>query len=113
MITVKNLTNSPYDLQGRDGLIRLPAFGEAQGEFNDDYLQILEASMAVKVLDAPSKPDPLDHDGNGKKGGPKLADDSDELARLRSDYLEVVGKKPYHAWTAEELQAKIDAKLAE
>jgi ribosome-binding protein aMBF1 (putative translation factor) len=104
MITVKNLTASPYDLQTTTGFARLPAFGEVTrptkdepGEFTGDYLQLLEASMAVKVLGAPSK----------------FEDAGDELAKLRADYLEVVGKKPYHGWSAEELQNKIDEKLAE
>lgn len=113
MITVKNLTNSPYDLPSTKGMIRLPAFGEVSGEFSGDYLQLLEASMAVKVIEGQSKRDPLDHDEDGKKGGSKPADQSDEMAKLRADYLEIVGKKPFHGWSAEELQAKIDEKLGE
>ncbi|ACI55700.1 hypothetical protein Rleg2_2426 [Rhizobium leguminosarum bv. trifolii WSM2304] len=120
MVTVKNLTASPYDLETTAGFARLPAFGELTrptkdepGEFTGDYLQLLEASMAVQVLDAPSKPHPLDHDGDGRKGGSKPAAEGEELAKLRADYLEVVGKKPYHGWSVEELQAKIDEKLAE
>jgi hypothetical protein len=120
MVTIKNLTASPYDLETTAGFARLPAFGEVTrpthedpGEFTGDYLQILQASMAVEVLAEPSIPDPLDHDGDGKKGGSKPAEESDELAKLRGDYLDVIGKRPYHGWTAEQLQAKIDEKLAE
>lgn len=119
MVTVKNLTNSPYDLETTAGFARLPAFGELTrptkdepGEFTGDYLQLLEASMAVQVLAAPSKSDPLDHDGDGQKGGSKPAEESDELTKLRADYLDVMGKRPYHGWTAEQLQEKIDAHLA-
>ncbi|WWO60437.1 hypothetical protein [Stenotrophomonas phage SOVA965] len=32
---------------------------------------------------------------------------SDELAELRAKYQEVVGKKAYHGWDAEELAQKI------
>ncbi|MBN7804902.1 hypothetical protein JZX86_05925 [Agrobacterium rosae] len=110
MVTVKNLTNSPFDLIGVDGAVRLPAFGEVTGEFEQTYVDLLEASMAVSVS---KDAHPLDHDGDGKKGGSKPAEESDELTKLRSDYAEVVGKRPYHGWTAEELQEKIDAKLAE
>jgi len=120
MVTVKNLTASPYDLETTTGFARLPAFGEITrptmdepGEFTGDYLQLLKASLAVELFDAPSKSDPLDHDEDGKKGGSKSAEQSDELAKLRADYAEIVGKKPYHGWNAEELQAKIDEKLAE
>ena len=120
MVTVKNLTPSPYDLDTTAGPARLPAFGEITrptkeepGEFTGDYLEILKASAAVEILDAPSKADPLDHDGDGKKGGSKPAQESDELSKLRADYQEVFDKRPYHGWSAQELQAKIDAKLAE
>ncbi|WLS01737.1 hypothetical protein [Shinella oryzae] len=113
MVTVKNLTNSPYDLPTVDGFVRLPAFGEVCGDFTGDYLQLLKASLAVELLDDPGKPDPLDHDGDGNKGGSKPAEQSDEMAKLRADYIEIVGKKPYHGWSAEELQTKIDEKLGE
>lgn len=58
MVTVKNLTSSPYDLQSTEGVVRLPAFGEATADFADDYLQLLEASMAVEIVEsrAPAKP---------------------------------------------------------
>ena len=113
MVTVKNLTNSPYDLPSTKGMIRLPAFGEVSGDFSGDYLQLLEASMTVKVIEGQLKRDPLDHDEDGKKGGSKPAEHSDELAKLRADYADIVGKKPYHGWSAEELRAKIDASLTE
>lgn len=100
MVTVKNLTNSPYDLQSAAGFVRLPAFGEVTGEFTGDYLQLLEASMAVKVTD-------------GEATKTTATEPVDELAKLRADYTEIVGKKPYHGWDAAELQAKIDEKLAE
>lgn len=52
MIAIKNLTNSPYDLQGIGGTIHLPALGEAVGEFESGYLDVLKASGAVQVADA-------------------------------------------------------------
>lgn len=114
MITVKNLTASPYDLLGKDGPVRLPAFGEVSGEFPGEYLQLLEASMAVKVLSAPTKADPLDHDGNGKKGGSTSPDgDADEASRLRAEYQDLFKKRPFNGWDAQELQRRIDEKLGE
>lgn len=100
MVTVENLTNSPYDLQGKDGFVRLPAFGEVEGEFEPDYLALLEASMAVKI------------DSGEQKPSASMPDD-DKLTTLRSEYQELYGKRAYHGWSAEELQEKIDAKLAE
>ncbi len=110
MVKVINLTNSPYDLQGVDGAIRIPAMGEVEGEFQDEYLALLEASMAVKIV---QESDPLDHDKDGKKGGSKSVPEDDQLKKLRDDYQEVFGKKAYHGWDAKTLQEKIDAKLAE
>lgn len=97
MVTVKNLTPSPYDIQTVDGFERLPAFGEVTAEFTGDYLQLLEASMAVQVMDAPSAP----------------VDDVDDITKLRAEYQELYEKRAYHGWSADELQEKIDAKLAE
>ena len=112
MITVKNLTNSPYDLQTVSGLVRLPAFGEVSGEFAGDYVQLLEASMAVKVIDALAARDPLDHDGDGRKGGSKPAEPAgDVLQRLRDEYAELTGSKPHHLWKEMRLQSEIDKAL--
>lgn len=57
--------------------------------------------------DAPA--DPLDHDdGDGKKGGSVDPD----IAKLRADYFDIVGKKPFNGWKADELQKRIDQALA-
>lgn len=57
MKKITNLTNSPYDLQGVDGPVRLPAFGSVEGEFSGEYLDLLEASRAVSVEDADAVPE--------------------------------------------------------
>lgn len=55
---------------------------------------------------------PLDHDRNGKKGGAKApSGDKDAIAKLRADYAEVLGKKPFPGWDAAELQRRIDEAL--
>lgn len=38
---------------------------------------------------------------------PVVTNPPDELAELRAKYQEVVGKKAYHGWDAEELSQKI------
>jgi hypothetical protein len=40
-------------------------------------------------------------------GKARPAPQRDELAELRARYQEVVGKRPYHGWDAEELQRRI------
>ena len=52
---IKNLTASPYDLPSINGPVRLPAFGQVEGEFTGEYLELLRASLAVEVI-AAAKP---------------------------------------------------------
>lgn len=66
MHKIKNLTNSPFDLQATTGKVLLPAFGEVEAEFASDYLALLRSARTVDVIDHP-----LDHDGDGRKGGSK------------------------------------------
>lgn len=48
-ITITNLTNSPFDLEGG---VRLPAMGSVTDEFSDEYVALLRASPGVEVADA-------------------------------------------------------------
>lgn len=113
--TLKNLSSFPLDISTMSGPVILPAGGEVIAELGALDAEVMRQSPYVELTEGgkANKPDPLDHDKDGKKGGSKPAEESDELAKLRADYLEVVGKKPYHGWSAEELQSKIDEKLAE
>jgi hypothetical protein len=65
--------------------------------------QFIDAGRAVAV-DA----DPLDHDGDGESGGSVSATGPD-ISGLRAIYQEVLGKKPFPGWDADELQRRIDA----
>lgn len=49
--------------------------------------------------------DPPDHDGDGRKGG--SVSGGDDLAALRAEYAEKIGKRPFMGWGAEELRARI------
>lgn len=54
--------------------------------------------------------DPLDHDGDGKKGGaPKPVDDAGILSALRAEYEAKLGKRPFMGWDAVELQRRMAA----
>ena len=35
----------------------------------------------------------------------------EELADLRAQYQEIVGKRPYHAWSVDDLRSRIDEAL--
>jgi len=56
--------------------------------------------------------DPLDHDGDGRKGGSPKPEGSDELAELRSEYQEKFGKRPFMGWGAEKLREMLSAEDA-
>lgn len=66
MHKIVNRTNSPFDLQAVSGKVRLAAFGEIEADFEPEYLAMLRRARTVEVIDHP-----LDHDGDGKKGGSK------------------------------------------
>lgn len=53
--------------------------------------------------------DPLDHDGDGRKGGAEKPEPSDDLTALRAEYTEKVGRRPFMGWDADTLRAKIAA----
>lgn len=58
MKKITNLANSPYDLQGADGPVRLPAFGSVEGEFSSEYLDILKAGGVVHIEEIAEKAKP-------------------------------------------------------
>lgn len=67
---------------------------------------------AYVLLDDDGNPvarDPLDHDGDGKKGGTKAEPKDPELNDLRKQYEETFGKKPFGGWDADKLRAKLAA----
>lgn len=49
MHTIKNLTNSPYDLDSVNGSLRLPAMGSLDGEFTPEYLAALKHAGIYEV----------------------------------------------------------------
>lgn len=51
--------------------------------------------------------DPLDHDGDGKKGGSPKPEQTDDLPALRKEYEQLKGKKPFSGWDAATLREKI------
>lgn len=50
---------------------------------------------------------PLDHDGDGRPGGSPKPEDTGDLATLRAEYAEAVGKRPFHGWDEATLRQKI------
>lgn len=78
------------------------------GELPDDYAaSYIESGYAV-----PADADPLDHDGDGEKGG-SIAQTGEDIPALRARYKEVLGKAPFNGWDAAELTRRIDEALAD
>lgn len=68
-----------------------------------------ETQTITAMCDPLDPADPLDHDGNGKKGGSTSGaeDAKAEVQDLREAYTEAVGKKPFAGWGADELRRRI------
>lgn len=84
MQKIINLTNSPYDLQGKNGTVRLPAFGEVVGEFTGEYLEILHSSGAVSVSAV------------------------DEVELLQAEYFALTGNAPNSRWAIKRLREEVE-----
>ncbi len=61
----------------------------------------------------PTPQDPLDHDGDGHKGGSTAPAGGDDLKAARAEYEAVLGKRPFPGWDLATLQEKIAAHKAE
>lgn len=96
MTTIRNNTASPFDLAGKDGVVRLPAFGSVEGDFSGEYIEILRASNAVTVEEGKAKEDPK-------------ADAEDDSEALRGEYESLAGKAADKRWSDTRLKAEVDA----
>lgn len=68
MHEIKNLTNSPFDLETLDGPKRLPALGVVSANFEPTYLTSLRAfgMYEVREVEAPNAPAPAPSPRKGK-----------------------------------------------
>jgi hypothetical protein len=122
MLIGSSVLASTYEIAGRTvqlGDIVAAAHklsGMTVGEWNDQPDDNREALLRgeldrllaeVPGADIVEDAEPLAGD-DGKKGAPVDTD----LAKLRADYTELTGKKPFGGWKAEELQKRIDKALA-
>lgn len=49
----------------------------------------------------------FDHDGDGRPGGSKAPEHTDELKILRAEYHAKMGKRPGPSWDADELKRRM------
>lgn len=115
MVTVKNLLNSPDDLQAIGGLVRIPALGSIEADFAPEYLVALKGCGMFEVSDEPISP--LDHDRDGHLGGvvdPSPLTDAEKLELLDAMTDEEIrefitqrdGKAPHPRMGRDKLLAK-------
>ncbi|MGI3128622.1 hypothetical protein [Nitratireductor sp. PBL-C9] len=106
MQRIKNLTNSPHDVLNAKGKkVRLPARGEIDVDIHPLHLPLYRALGYFEITEGKAATAATAQPVGGAGAG------DDDLAKLRADYQEVVGKRAYHGWGAEELQKRIDAAL--
>lgn len=119
MVTVKNLMNSPDDLDAIEGSVRIAALGMITADFAPEYLTALRGLGYYEITEgaAPNVQPALDHDGDGRPGGvansaPLTADEKIELLdamtdeELRDFIKEQTGKAPHHKLGRAKLLAK-------
>ena len=75
--TIKNPLNSPYAIDGEHGRVHVPARGEVTDNFTDMQIHAIRATGYFVITDD-VKRDPLDHDGDGRKGGVAPDDDREQ-----------------------------------
>lgn len=93
----------PHKMPGKDG----PTYGYVGVNDEDEELAALEKGYVRSRNAAIGRGDPLDHDGDGKKGG-SLAHGGDEVKALREQYEARFGKKPFGGWGADKLREKLE-----
>lgn len=114
MIKITNLTNSPYDLQGASGLVRVPAFGSVESEFLGEYLELLRLSGAVRVetvepkLEHADSPAPAPAPAPAPEPEPEPEPDAAPVD-LRAQYKALAGKDADGRWNDTRVAAEIEA----
>lgn len=106
MQSVKNLTNSPYDIRLKGGQrIRLHARGEIGPVELDPFHLPLYRALGYFVITEDEKKAPTKEPkkGEGKQPDP----DKEEIKALRKEYEAKFGKKAFNGWDAEQLKAKL------
>lgn len=84
--TVKNLTNSPYDVDAIGGAVRVPAMGEVTAAFAPEYLASLRGFGLFTVTEA---------------------DDRDPAVTKLQEEAERLGVEVDGRWGAKRLEAEI------
>jgi hypothetical protein len=110
--TLKSLSGFPLDVPTLSGPVILPAYGEVIAELGALDAEVMRQSPYVEMTEGGEVEDSKPKAKPASK--PKTKQEVEPaLVKLRTDYEELFSKKPFNGWKVEQLQEKIDAKLAE
>lgn len=110
--TLKNLSVFPLDVPTLSGPVVLPANGEVIAELGALDAEVMRQSPYIEMTEGGETEEQKPQSKPAAKTKAKQEVDP-ALVKLRNDYEELFGKKPFNGWKVEQLQAKIDEKLAE
>lgn len=82
MTTLINRTHSPFSITSKNGPVFLPAFGQVEGDFDDEYLKLLETCKAVEVVRTTEPDARQKYKFLTGKNAPKTWDDARILAEI-------------------------------
>ena len=74
---IENLTNGPRELRGIDGPVIVGPMETVTDKFDPVWLKTAGQAQYFRITPI----DPLDHDGDGKKGGAVSSDDGSDDAQ--------------------------------
>ena len=115
MQKITNNSKAPQGLHTKSGVVFIHPGKSRDLDLSEEGLKFAKRLpfLTVDEIDAPEAIDPLDHDGDGEKGGSDPEGEVDAaLEKLRAD-AKALGIKVHWKHSAETIQAAIDAKLAE
>ena len=120
MIAMKRMTYGTRRLKAGDEFTAsnshariLDAIGKVTYDTRDLVADVQAGRATINEARKKAGLSALDHDGDGRPGGSK-AGAGEDMQKLRADYQEVVGKRPFPGWDAAELQRRMkEASAAE
>lgn len=99
--TIRNTSISPYEFTALSGSITIPAGGSAYGDFDEQYLAMLDASAQVII----------ERDGLQATVEPQAAvqEKAGEETSQEDVYFSLAGRHADRRWSAARLAAEINA----
>ena len=107
---LRNTSSVPLDIATLNGPAILPAGGEITVELSAFEIEVMHHSPDIEIVATDAVAGTAKTTRKKVRNAAKKDVDPDVL-RLRKDYLDLVGKKPFGGWDSTELQKRIDAKL--